>query len=103
LYVTDKGNTAELPTLGLRSNNACFDGAVVANNAVLFANSIERVADGAAFTAPGEGEMTYYIAGLYAGDWTVSYGDVKQVITVGEESGLLTFKAPAGVEISFYM
>ena len=100
LYVTDKGNAAELPTLGLRSNNACFDGAVVANNAVLFANSIERVADGAAFTAPGEGEMTYYIAGLYAGDWTVSYGDVKQVITVGEESGLLTFKAPAGVEIT---
>jgi hypothetical protein len=103
MYVTDRGNTNELPVAGFASDNARFDGALVAGNAVLFANSIERVADGDSFTVSGDGELTYYIAGLLGGEWTVSYGDEKKTVTVSEESGLLSFTAPAGVEISFSM
>ncbi len=109
MYVTDRGNTKELPVSGFSAVNSAtgdsksFEGAIVKDSAILFANSIERVADGAVFTVPGEGDVTCYVAGLLGGEWTVSYGDVKQVITVGEESGLLTFTAPAGVEITINM
>lgn len=109
LYVTDKGNTANLPVGGFTAfdaesgKDARFDGAVVMNSAVLFANSMERVADGIVFTAPGEGDITYYVCGLLEGDWAAYYADKKIELNASAESGMISFTAPAGVEIKVSM
>ncbi|MBP5348922.1 MAG: hypothetical protein J6Z13_01015, partial [Clostridia bacterium] len=52
------------------------------------------------FTAPGEGDLTYYVSGVKAGPWTVSANGQQKSVKVTEESGFLTCTAPAGVEIS---
>ena len=109
IYVSDKGNEEILPATQISAPDAITKkgvrliGAKLENNAVLFANSTERLADGAVFTVPGEGNITYYVGGLLTGKWTVSYGDVTTSCIAKEESGLISFTAPAGEEITISM
>ena len=107
IYVSDRGNTDFLKAVPIVGTNergeVLFKGAKICDTAVFFANAIEKICPTANFTAPGDGELTYYVCGLLGGEWTVSYGDEKRTLEVGEESGILTFTAPAGVEITISM
>jgi heparin/heparan-sulfate lyase len=107
IYVSNRGESDFLEAQRVAGvtddGSAILKGATIGGCTALFASAIERTWYTAKFTAQGEGEMTYYVAGLLAGEWTVSYGDVKTTVEVGEESGLLTFNAPAGVEITVSM
>ena len=107
IYVSDRGNTDFLKAVPIVGTNergeVLFKGAKICDTAVFFASAIEKICPTANFTAPGDGELTYYVCGLLGGEWTVSYGDEKRTLEVGEESGILTFTAPAGVEITISM
>ena len=108
IYVSDRGSSELLkaePFVGLdaQSGATVFKGARLGGSAAMFASSIERICLTAKFTVPGDGEVDCHIGGLLGGEWTVAYGNEVKALTVTEESGLLTFRAPAGVEITVYM
>ena len=107
IYVTDRDND-DVPLLESVSaytygGGVAYDGVRFLNNVVLFADDIERVAYGAAFTIPGEGEAACYITGLLEGSWRVTYDGFDEVFTVAESEGILSFTAPAGKKITFGM
>ena len=68
--------------------------------AAIFVTSNARRTTSFSFTAAGEGDLTYYVSGVKAGTWTVSANGQQKSVKVTEESGFLTFTAPAGVEIT---
>ena len=107
IYVTDRDNE-EVPTLmGVSgytpSGDVAYDGVRFLNSVALFADDIERVAYGASFTVPGEGEAACYVTGLLEGDWRVRFDGFDKVISVSADEGILSFTAPAGVNITFGM
>ena len=106
IYVTDRDNDAPPALLSVAVSNTeggTFDGARFLDKVVLFADDIERVAYGAAFTIPGDGETTVYVTGLLEGEWSVTFDGYNEVFTVAESEGILSFTAPAGRTITFSM
>lgn len=107
IYVTDRDN-GDAPTLESVSGythggGTAFDGVRFLDNVVLFADDIERVAYGAEFAIPGDGEATCYITGLLEGEWRVTCDGYDKVLTVNADEGILSFTAPAGKRITFGM
>ena len=48
------------------------------------------------FSVTRSGDVTYYVSGVKAGDWTISVGGKTETVTATEDGGLLVFTAPAG-------
>ena len=71
-------------------------GTVIGKVAAIFVNAATRRTTALTVTAPGTGELTYYISGVQAGKWMLTAGGVSQTVTATEDGGLLVFTAPAG-------
>ncbi len=115
LYVTDRGNDESVEVRALTAANG-VEGAVFGKKiAAVFATARDSAADAVSFTVSGDGEMSYYVSGLAAGEWHVTVdGKDCGTYTVSEftkatydketylatskdsEGGLLTFTAPGG-------
>ena len=95
MYVCDKSKAPEGQT-ATAITSSTFKGSVIGNVAAIFIDAAERRTTGLSFTAPGEGDLTYYISGVKAGNWTVVAGGNTQTVTATEEGGLLVFTAAAG-------
>jgi len=96
MYVTDAKNTAPLEKAAEIHTDKLV-GAVLFNRAALFFKEAGRLADSTSFKSSGTGDIDYYIAGVAAGEWSVSVnGKQLKNVTVAEESGLLRFTAEAG-------
>ena len=115
IYVTDKGNNADVDIRALTSvtgvEGAVFDKKIVA----VFASAREGASEAISFSASGNNEMDYYVSGLAAGKWKVTvdgkdcgtydvsaftkatYDETTYLAqTKDSEGGLLTFTAPKG-------
>ena len=95
MYVCDKNKTPEGQTATAFSNTL-ITGSVIGKVAAVFVNAAERRSTALTFTAPGSGDLTYYVSGVKAGNWTVSAGGTTQTVTATADGGLLVFTAPAG-------
>ena len=95
MYVCDKAKSPEGQTATAISNSI-VTGTVIGKVAAIFVNAATRRTTALTVTAPGTGELTYYISGVQAGKWTVTAGGVSQTVTATEDGGLLVFTAPAG-------
>ena len=95
LYVTDRAceqTLTPIPTLGDGNVGVQLGGVctVFATDATLTERPI-------AFSAEGDGLLTYYVSGVAPGVWRVSVdGRAVACLTVKDGEGLLTFSAPAG-------
>ena len=98
MYVCDADKNPDLTATPIET--ADVKGAVIGKTAAIFVTSTTRRTTALRFTAPGEGDLTYYVSGVKAGRWTLIVNGQTKAINVTEESGFLTFTAPAGVEIT---
>ena len=98
MYVTDADKYPGLTASAIET--ADVKGAVIGKVAAIFVTANARRETTLRFTAPGEGDLTYYVSGVKARTWTMSANGQLKSLKVTEESGFLTFTAPAGVEIS---
>ena len=94
LYATDADNDtidkAELVT------GDGIVGALIGDSCAIFSEKYERRITPISFTTAGEGDLTYYVSGVKAGEWQVRVDATTLSVTAAEESGLLTFTAPRG-------
>ena len=95
VYVTGAKSTAALASLGIETEKVV--GAVMGKIAAVFVKDSERATSTIEFCASGEGNIDYYVSGLYAGTWDV-YVNGSKVKTVksSEDAGFIRFNAPAG-------
>ncbi len=105
MYVADNSaqidtNATNLKAYQIGKDGVLLEGATAGDVTALFATSQTKLSEGFNFTANGSGMMKYYIGGLYRGTWNV-YADGVKLGNVysTNESGMVTFEAPAGVEI----
>ena len=74
---------------------------MIGGTAAVFVTDTARRTTALTFTAPGEGDLTYYVSGVKAGRWTlIVNGQAQGRLTAGEDDGFLTFTAPAGATIT---
>ena len=99
MYVCDSTTNIQLPATKIQTTELV--GGVIGNTVAVFVTNAARRTNGITFTVTGSGggDLNYYVSGVAAGNWTVSVGGKTQTVTVTEESGLLTFTAPAGTVI----
>ncbi len=77
------------------------EGAVTFGNVLMFSKTNTAISSEVKFTASGSGEMNYYVGGLAAGKWLVKVGSgTAKEYTVDAASGLLTFTANVGEEVT---
>ncbi len=97
IYVTDRGN-ANAPVIKPITQASGVEGGVFDGKiAAVFATSRERENGEISFKTESEGNISYYVSGVAAGNWSVSVdGKSCGTCTATEEGGLLTFTAPAG-------
>ena len=95
LFVTDAGKTPAWEAAPIETDVAA--GAVIGDVAALFIRSAVRRAEPFSVSLAGEGEYTVYLAGVAAGNWSVTLDGVAvATATATEDGGLLVFRAPAG-------
>ena len=99
MYVSDADKNPALTTTAIET--ADVKGAVIGGTAAVFVTDTARRTTALTFTAPGEGDLTYYVSGVKAGRWTlIVNGQAQGRLTAGEDDGFLTFTAPAGATIT---
>ena len=112
MYVTDAGTTTYYPSEkitnsskgNITSDVVDLEGCVFNNSvaAVFTKNELKSSSDFVSstmsFTAPGSGELSYYVDGLKGGNWNIKVTSNGQTYTTTAKAsnGLLTFNAPAG-------
>ena len=94
IYLTDEGKPIAPIASAVQSDKVV--GSVIDSTAAIFVEGAERINTAFSFTVENDGELTYYVSGVAAGEWTVSVGSSTLTATATEEGGLLTFTAPAG-------
>ena len=95
LFVTDAGKTPAWKAAPIETDVAA--GAVIGDVAALFVRNADRRAEPFSVPLAGEGEYTVYLAGVAAGNWSVTLDGVAVAsATAAEDGGLLVFRAPAG-------
>lgn len=95
MYVTDKDGTAKAPNV-TKINGDGLEGALIGNVAAVFLDSTKRTLNKVAFTSGGSGEIKYYVAGLFEGEWKITVDGKKYGTTKAGEGGMAVFTAPAG-------
>ena len=98
MYVCDADKNLKLTARAIETNDV--KGAVIGSTAAIFVTDTARRTTALSFTAPGEGDLTYYVSGVKAGRWTLIVNGQAKALTAGEDDGFLTFTAPAGVTIT---
>ena len=103
MYVTDEpeggaSTTAEGYTAAVCYENNLVIGASIFNQAAFFSKTLERIDTRFTVEGSGEGTMTYTVAGVIAGEWSVydASGNLVTTATATEEGGLISFEAAAG-------
>ena len=94
MYVCDADKTFLLRATPIET--ADVKGAVIGKIATVFVADPERRATALTFETTGSGDLTYYVSGVKAGNWTVTVGGNSQTVTATSDGGLLVFTAPAG-------
>ncbi len=95
MYVTDRDGTATAPSVEKIAANG-IEGAIVGDVAAVFRDTTKRSLEKVSFTTVGEGELKYYVAGLFEGSWKLTV-DGKACGTVyAGEGGMAIFTAPRG-------
>ncbi len=107
IYVTDRGNETILKAKAVAGvdkktgEKKMLEGATIGGITALFSTETDRTVEEIVFTANGEGLMTYYIGGLFEGTWRISVdGKYEGSVYSTKNSGMITFEAPAGKEIT---
>jgi len=96
LYVADAGQEKEAPDITKISGDG-VKGGTFGNIAAIFATSRDRVSTEISASVSGDGDMSYYVSGVAAGEWEITVdGTSYGTATATEEGGLLTFTAPGG-------
>ena len=98
MYVCDAGKSPNLTATAIETNEV--SGAVIGNTAAVFVSASARRTASFAFTAQGTGTLNYYVSGVKAGTWMLSYGGTTLKLSATEDGGFLTFRAPAGVALT---
>ena len=97
MYVTDSGKTpSNVTAQKIGESSSVYKGAVIGSVAAVFVIDKNPRAVPLTFEAPGSGNLTYYVSGVAAGNWTVSAGGTTQTVKATSDGQLLTFTAPAG-------
>ena len=94
IYVCDADRAPVLVASPIET--ADVKGAVMGKVAAVFVTKINPRTTGFTFEATGSGEMTYYVSGVKAGDWTVTAGSETKTVRATTEGKFLVFTAPAG-------
>ena len=94
MYVCDADKNPNLTATAIET--ADVNGAVIGKVATVFVCNSTRRSTAFTFGATGTGDLTYYVSGVKAGNWTVTVGDSVQTVRATEDGGLLVFTAPAG-------
>ena len=96
IYVTDKGQAKSAPAVE-KITGVGIEGGAFAGVAAAFITSRHKMYDPVSFSTSGTGEMTYYVSGVAAGEWTINVnGTSYGTATATADGGLLVFTAPAG-------
>ena len=98
MYVCDADKSPNLTATAIETNEV--NGAVIGNTAAVFVSVSARRTASFAFTAQGTGTLNYYVSGVKAGTWMLSYGGTTLKLSATEDGGFLTFTAPAGVALT---
>ena len=96
MYACDKSKSPTGQTATAITNSSSATGAVMGKVAAVFCDGASRQTSSFSFTASGSGNLTYYVSGVGAGNWTVKVGSVTKTATASSDGGLLVFTAPAG-------
>ena len=94
MYVCDADKNPNLAATAIET--ADVKGAVIGKAATVFVCSSTRRSTAFTFGTAGTGDLTYYVSGVKAGNWTVTVGGNTQTVTATADGGLLVFTAPAG-------
>ncbi len=99
MYVSDATSTATLDITKFRTETVY--GAAFGNNVTVFTVGREKQYKAFSFETEGNGLYNYYISGICDGTWNVKVDGISVAYSLSsDESGMLTFTAPAGtVEI----
>ena len=95
MYVTDRGSTATAPTVEKILSDG-IEGAIIGNVAAVFRDSNERTLSKVSFATSGEGELRYYVAGLFEGTWKITANGKDLGTVKAGEGGMAVFTAPRG-------
>ena len=98
MYVCDSSKNPNLTAQAITTDDVC--GAVIGNTAAIFVTSSTRRETGFSFTAPGSGNVNYYVSGVKNGSWTVTVDGQSRKLTALKDGGFLTFTAPAGCVVT---
>ena len=98
MYVCDADKSPNLTATAIETNEV--NGAVIGNTAAVFVSASSPRTTGFTFTANGTGTLNYYVSGVKAGTWVLSYGGATKKLTATEDGKFLTFTAPAGVALT---
>ncbi|MBP5349330.1 MAG: heparinase II/III family protein [Clostridia bacterium] len=94
MYVCDTNKDPGLTATAI--SGSAVKGARIGNVAAVFISSPTRRTSAFTFNAEGTGDLTYYVSGVAAGNWSVSAGGSTRTVTATADGGLLVFTAPAG-------
>ena len=96
MYVSDADNLSPVDRADLIETEDIL-GARIFDNVTLFAKNKERLTKDVTVTIPGEGQVKVAVAGVSAGEWTITneQGEV-QTKTASEEGASFYFAGEAG-------
>ena len=101
MYVADDNTSEASPVYAeaVAYENMDVVGASLLGYAVFFSRTAERISSRFDVCGSGEGELSYSVAGVSAGVWSVydASGALVTEAEASEEGGILHFSAPAGV------
>lgn len=95
MYVTDKDGTAKAPTVEKIAADG-IEGAIIGDVAAVFRDSTKRTLESVSFAIAGDGELKYYVAGLFEGTWKLTIDGRDQGTVTAGEGGMAVFTAPRG-------
>jgi len=93
MYVCDSDKRLNLTAKEIETD--VVKGAVLGKVAAIFVTNETRRSTAFSFTSTGS-DLTYYVSGVKAGNWTVSVDGQSQTVTATEDGGLLVFSAGSG-------
>ena len=95
MYVADaKNNSSLIKAKEIKTKDLV--GASILGQVLLFNKNKKPLSGEYSFTASGNSELSYYIAGVAGGSWQVSVnGKTIATVKVAEGNGILSFRAPA--------
>ena len=96
MYVCDKSKSPTGQTATAITNSSSATGTVMGKVAAVFYDGASRATSSFSFTASGSGNLTYYVSGVKAGNWTVKVSSTTKTVSASSDGGLLVFTAPAG-------